>query len=52
MLGGWGREHTPSTAFRHLSPNFARYGYATEGALVISTEAVSALRKVRVLIGL
>ena len=48
--------HTPSIAFRHLPPNFARFSYATEGALFISaklsTDAVSALRKVRVLIKL
>ena len=48
--GPW---HTPSTAFRHLPPNSARFSYATEGALFISTQlstdAVSALRKVRVL---
>ena len=48
--------HTPSTAFRHLPPNSARFGYATEGALFISaqlsTDAVSALRKVRILIWL
>ena len=48
--------HTPSIAFGHLPPNSARFGYATEGALFISaqlsTDAVSALRKVRVLIGL
>ena len=46
--------HTPSIAFRHLPPNSARLGYATEGALFISaqlsTDAVRALRKVRVLI--
>ena len=46
--------HTPSTAFRHLPPNSARFSYATEGALFISaqlsSDAVSALRKVRVLI--
>ena len=46
--------HTPSAAFRHLPPNSARFGYATEGALFISaqlsTDAVSALRKVWVLI--
>ena len=54
-----GREkahHTPSTAFRNLPPNFARTGHATKGALFISaqlsTDAVSALRKVRVLIRL
>ena len=43
-------------AFRHLPPNSARFGYATEGAFFISaqlfTDAVSALRKVRVLIRL
>ena len=42
--------HTPSIAFRHLSPNSARIGYATEGALFISAQlsadAVSAFRKV------
>ena len=27
--------HTPSTAFRHLPPNSARFSYATEGALFI-----------------
>ena len=47
-------QHTPSIAFRHLPPNSARFSYATEGALFISaqlsTDAVSALRKVRVLI--
>ena len=46
--------HTPSIDFRHLPPNSARFSYATEGALFIfaqlSTDAVSALRKVRVLI--
>ena len=49
-----GRSHTPSIAFRHLPPNSARFGYATKGALFISaqlsTDAVSAPRKVRVLI--
>ena len=43
-----------SIAFRHLPPNSARFSYATEGALFISaqlsSDAVSALRKVRVLI--
>ena len=47
---------TPSLAFRHLPPYSSRTGYATEGALFISmrlsTEAVSALRKVWVLIRL
>ena len=46
--------HTPSTAFRHLPTNSARFSYATEGALFISaqlsTDAVSALRMVLVLI--
>ena len=46
--------HTPSIAFWHVPPNYARFGYATEGALFISallsTDAVSALRKVWVLI--
>ena len=45
--------HTPSIAFRHLPPNSARFSYATEGVLFISaqlsSDAVSALRKVRVL---
>ena len=48
--------HTPSVALRHLPPNSARFSYVTEGALFISaqlsTDAVSALRKVRVLIRL
>ena len=46
--------HTPSIAFRHLPPNSAIFSYATEGALFISaqlsSDAVSALRQVRVLI--
>ena len=46
--------HTPSIAFWHLPPDSARFSYATEGALFISaqlsTDAVSALRKVPVLI--
>ena len=50
---GVGGNHTPSIAFRHLPPNSARFSYATEGALFISeqlsSDAVSALRKVRVL---
>ena len=50
------RGHTPSIAFRHLPPNSARFSYATEGALFISaqlsSDAVSALRKVWVLIRL
>ena len=48
--------HTTSIAFRHLPPNSARFSYAIEGALFISaqlsSDAVSALRKVRVLIKL
>ena len=47
-----GRPHTPSIAFPHLPPDSIR----TEGALFISaqlsTDTVSALRKVRVLIRL
>ena len=47
---------TPSTAFRHLPPNSARIGYATEWALFISaklsTDVVSALQQVRVQIRL
>ena len=31
------RSNTPSIAFRHLPPDSARIGYATEGALFIST---------------
>ena len=50
------QRHTPSIAFHHLPPNAARFGYITEGALFISgqlsTDAVSALRKVWVLIKL
>ena len=46
--------HTPSVAFQHLPPNSARFSYVTEGALFISaqlsTDAVSALRKVSILI--
>ena len=44
---------SPSIAFRHLPPNSAGFGYATEGSLFVSaqlsTDAVSALRKVWVL---
>ena len=47
---------TPSIAFRHLPPNSARFGYATKGVFFISaqlsTEAVSTLRKVWLLIRL
>ena len=46
--------HNLSIAFRQLPPNSARFSYATEGALFISTQlssdAVSTLRKVWVLI--
>ena len=46
----------PSTACRHLPPNSARFSYATEGVLFISaqlsTDAVSALPKLRVLVRL
>ena len=45
---------TTNIDFRHLSPDAARIGYATEGALFISaqlsTDAVGALRKVWVLV--
>ena len=51
-----GRYHTPSIAFPHLPPGSARIGSITEGPLFISvqlsTDAVSALRKVWVLITL
>ena len=51
---GLDTDHTPSTAFRHLPPNSARFSYATEGALFISAQlsidTVSALRKVWLLI--
>ena len=47
---------TPNIAFRHLPPNSARFKYATEAALFtsaqLSTDAVSALRKISVLIRL
>ena len=43
--------HTPSTAFRHIPPNSARIGYATEDVLFISaqlsTDAVSAIERFR-----
>ena len=49
-VGGGGGSHTPSIAFRHLPPNSARFGYATEGTLFISaqlsTDAISAPRKI------
>ena len=51
---GLSTDHIPSTAFRHLPPHSVRFSYATEGALFISallsTDTVSVLRKVRVLI--
>ena len=44
------RAHSPSTAFRHLPPNYDRFSYATEGTLFISvqlsTDVVCALQKV------
>ena len=47
-------QHTLNFAFRHLPPNSARIGYATEGTLFIyaqlSTDAVSTLWKLWVLI--
>ena len=53
---GHGGYHTPSTALRHPPPNSARFSYATEGIFFISaqlsSDAVSALRKIRVLIRL
>ena len=49
-------DHNPSIAFWHIPPNSARFSYTTEEALFISTQlstdAVSALQKVRVLIRL
>ena len=48
--------HSDTAVLRHLPPNTAIIDYATEGALFISsqlsTDAVSALRKVWVLIRL
>ena len=48
--------HTLSIAFRYLPPNSARFSYATDGALFISaqlsSDSISALRKIRVLIWL
>ena len=35
-IGAWVVTHAQSIAFRHLPPNFARTGYAIEGALLIS----------------
>ena len=50
------QHHTLSIAFRHLHLNSARFGYAAEGALFISTQlstdTVSALQKVWVLVKL
>ena len=45
-----GQRHTPSVAFRHLPPNSARFSCATVGALFVSAQLSSALRKVPVLI--
>ena len=36
-----GLTHTPSTVFRHLPPNSAKFSYATEGALFISAKLSS-----------
>ena len=53
---GTNHTHTPSTAFRHLPPNSARFSYTTEEALFISaqlsSDAANALRKIWVLIRL
>ena len=38
MGGGWGGSIPHFIAFRHLPPNSARTGYATEGALFISAQ--------------
>ena len=46
----WG--HTPRVAFRHLPPNSARFDYALFISAQLSTDEVSALRKVWVLITL
>ena len=47
------QNHTPSFAFRHFPPNSFRTGYVSESTLLISTQlstdAVGAIRKVRVL---
>ena len=45
---GQEQHYTPTIAFRHLPPNSARFGYATEGALdfisaQLSTDTISAL---------
>ena len=54
--GGWEGELNLGIAFRHLPPNSARFSYITEGVFFISTQlstdAVSPLQKVRVLIRL
>ena len=58
-----GRGDTPCIAFRHLPPNSARFGYATEGTLdlhlraadhsaLLTTDAVGALQTFWVLISL
>ena len=55
-LSNQSRQHTPSITFWHLPPNSARFGYASEGALFISTQlstyTIRALQKVWVLIRL
>ena len=43
---GHGMLHTPSTAFRHLPPNSARFGYASEGALSVYLRGSSICRHV------
>ena len=46
-----GLRHTPSIAFRHLPPNSARFGYATEGALVVCEEsAITAISLIIIII--
>ena len=42
------RLHTPSIAFRHLSPNSARVGYATDGALFPQDTAVTVVANAEV----
>ena len=49
---GHGMLHTPSTAFRHLPPNSARFGYASEGALFISVARQFAVTSVMMLFSL
>ena len=38
--GHHARGHTPSIAFRHLPPNSARFGYATEEPLFVSAQGL------------